>query len=233
MKKALLILSLATLCCTSEAQVLIAVLFGDKLNTGKLEFGITVNPALTNVTHLHSKLKPGLNLGVYFNLRPDKKIFLHLEGIAKGSFGAKGTAPYPTGNDSLDDLFAGGSVQRNIKAFCLPVLVRYAFSQHFFAEAGIQADMILKVKDVFQTKVADNDLEYTVKVTDQFTLLDFGVTAGAFYKLRTDRKSMGIGLRYVYGLTDIYKPVPGNQVNIAWQLTLTIPIGAGKTPATM
>jgi hypothetical protein len=42
---------------------------------------------------------------------------------------------------------------------------------------------------------------------------------------------MGIGVRYYYGLTDIHKSVPGTQANSAWQLNITIPVGAGKAQA--
>lgn len=228
MKKLIATLILSGLCYSVPAQVIIALVFGEKLNTGKMEFGLVVTPALTNITNIESQFRNGLNLGLYLNFRPDKRFFLHVEGIAKGSFGAEDIKPYPTENDTLDNLFASGSIQRKIRAFSLPVLARYRFTELFFAEAGIQANMKLKVKDVFQTEVLDNDLEYTVNVTDQFSWLDFGVTGGLFYKFRNDRKSMGLGVRYFYGLTDIDKFSGGTQANTAWLLNITIPVGAGK-----
>ena len=132
MKKWTLLILLAGFCNISYSQVLIAVLFGNKLNTGKLEFGITVNPALTGITNIESSYKKGLNLGIYFNFNPDKKFYFHVEGIAKGSFGAKDIAPYTTNDDTLDAIFAGGSVLRKIKAFSLPILGRYAVSKKVF-----------------------------------------------------------------------------------------------------
>jgi hypothetical protein len=229
MKKVVSMLVAICLYHTVPAQVVIALLFGEKLNTGKLEFGLVVSPALTAISELESEQKPVLNLSLYFNVLPDKKIFLHIEAIGKGSWGAKGIAPYPTGNDSLDRLFATGSVQRNIQAFGLCLLGRYRITQLFFAEAGVQTNLRLKSKDVFKAKINNNELEYRIKTTDHITPLDFGITGGLFYKFRKDRRSMGIGIRYYNGLTDTHKSLEGNQANAAWLLNLTIPIGAGKT----
>ncbi|HEX6193498.1 MAG TPA: porin family protein [Chitinophagaceae bacterium] len=226
MKKWLILCLLAGYCNILSAQVLIAVLFGNKLNTGKIEFGITVNPVFSGITNLESEYKTGLNLGIYFNFRPDKKFYFHVEGIAKGSFGAKDIAPYTTNDDTLDALFAGGSIVRKIKVFSMPVLGRYALSKKFYLEAGIQPDLILKVHDIFKTKANDNELEYKIKVTDQYNRIDIGVTGGIFFKFRPDRKSMGMGIRYMQGLTDIYKPMDGIQANKSWQIVITIPVGA-------
>lgn len=213
---------------SAQPQIIIAFLFGDKLNTGKLEFGIVVSPALTNISNIESKSKPGLNLSIYLNVRPDRKWFLHIEGVGKGAFGAKDILPYTTENDSLDNLFVNGSVQRNIQTFGLPILARYRITELFFAEAGVQANLRLKAEDVFKTKVAGNDLEYTVNVSDQIARFDFGIAGGLFYKFGKEKTSMGVGIRYYQGMIDTHKILSGNQVNTAWLLNITIPIGAGK-----
>src|SRR4029079_13266420 len=132
---------------------------------------------------------------------------------------------------TLDNLFTGGTVERKIKSFGLPVLLRYTIAKNFYADAGIQSNMMLGAKDICHAKVNDHDLTYTVKINDYVTLLDFGLAGGLFYKFRDDKRSMGIGVRYYYGLTDIHKSVPGTQANSAWQLTITIPVGAGKAQA--
>ncbi len=230
MKLCLFILFMVFSPCIT-GQVVIALLFGDKLNTGNLEFGLVIAESITDITNIDSKGKPGLNLGLYFNINPKKKFFLHIEGIAKGSFGAKDISPYSTGNDSLDGLMINGSITRKIQGFSMPVLVRYKISSLFFAEAGIQPNMRLKVHDIFESSVNNNDLEYTKKVTDEYTLIDFGLIGGLFYKFKDDRKSMGIGIRYFYGLTDIYKTKEGTQSNTAFLINVTIPVGVGKADA--
>jgi hypothetical protein len=231
MKKITGIILLSCLCKIGHPQVVIALLFGDKLNTGTLEFGIVVTPGLTDISNIESKHRNNLSLGIYFNIHPDKKFFIHVEGIAKGAFGAEELIPYSLGNDTLNGLFANGAVERKIKAFSLPILGRYAIAPKFFIEAGIQPDMMLKSKDIFTTKVNGNELTYTTIISDQVALLDFGVAGGLFYKFRKDKRGMGIGIRYFQGLTDILPSTAGNQANSAWQLNITIPIGAGKVNA--
>jgi hypothetical protein len=135
------------------------------------------------------------------------------------------------GNDTLDALFASGAVERKIKAFSLPILARYAMFPKFFIEAGIQPDMMLKSKDIFTDK---SERQRTYLYNYHFRpgcLLDFGLAGGLFYKFRKDKRSMGIGIRYFQGLTDILPSTGGKQVNSAWQLNVTIPIGAGKVNA--
>ena len=231
MKAALFLLLFAGCWDTSTGQVVIALLFGDKLNTDKLEFGLSVSPGLTNITNQDSKFKGGLNLALFLNFRPDRRFYLRVEAIGKGSLGAGSIHPYATGNDSLDALFKGGEVLRKITSFGLPVLCRYRITGRFFAEAGLQADWFLHVKDIFTADVSGEQLEYTKNTSDQYTKLDLAVAAGLYYKLRPDRKSIGLGLRYVRGITDIARTAPGTQANIMWQLHISIPVGAGKTAA--
>lgn len=227
MKKAAGILLLVCLCDVARGQILIAIIFGDKLNTDKLEFGLVVSPGLMNITNMGGSYKTGLNLGLYFTYKLNDQWFLHPELIAKGSFGSKGLAPYPTGSDSLDQLFAGGSVTRGVQSFSMPLLVRYRVYQRWFAEAGVQTDLALKAKDEFMHTVEGNPLSYTRTVTSSFNRIDFGLTAGFAYKFTSD-KGMGIGLRYYYGLTDVLKDLAGTQVNSVWLLNVFIPIGASK-----
>jgi hypothetical protein len=163
---------------------------------------------------------------LFFNVRPDKKFFLHAELSPKSKFGAKNIAPYSLGSDSLDVFFKDGTVERTIKAMNMTLLGRYAISPHFFIDAGFQPDLLYKAKDVFQSDFNDNELQYTLKLEDRFTRLDLQAAAGIFYKLKQDRTSMGIGLRYVHGLTDIDKALVGSQANRSWQINVTIPIGA-------
>lgn len=231
MKKMTGLLLLLTLSGSVSGQIVIALLFGDKLNKGKLEFGLVVAESITNITDIEAKGKPGLNLGIYLNFNPTKKIYLHVEGIAKGSFGAKDIAPYPTGNDSLDALLENGTVLRKIQGFSMPVLVRYRITKLFSAEAGIQPNMRLKANDIFQSTVNGNDLEYKKNVKEEYTWLDFGLLGGVFYKFKDDKRSMGIGIRYFHGIVDIYKPKNGTQANTAIYFNVTIPVGVGKAQA--
>jgi hypothetical protein len=230
MKKLLYIFLLAAYCKPVTAQVIIALLFGDKLNSDKVEFGLTVWPSLTDISNIEGKVKPGLNLGLYFNIKVSERFSIHPEAIAKSSYGAKDLPTYPTGSDTLDNLFAEGDVERKIKSVGALVMARFQITGLLFAMAGPQADWMLNAKDTYKATVNGSDLDYTVDIDDQVTELDFGFTAGLEYKLKKD-KGVGIGLRYFGGMTDIMKNIPGSQVNRAWVLSISIPIGTGKSNA--
>jgi hypothetical protein len=230
MKKVAGILLLVCVCDALQAQVLIAIIFGDKLNTDKLEFGLVLSPGLMNITNMGGSYKTGLNLGLYFTYKVNDRWFLHPELIAKGSFGSEGVAPYPTGSDSLDRLFSGGSVTRRVQSFSMPLLVHYRVYKRWFAEAGVQTDLALKAKDEFMNPVGGNPLSYTTTVTSSFNRIDFGVTAGLVYKITSDR-GMGMGIRYYYGLTDVLKDLSGVQMNSVWLVNVFIPIGSGNSGA--
>ena len=230
MKKLVGILVLLLLKQAAAAQVLIALLFGEKLNTGSLEFGITVGPSLTNITGAGGKSKAGLNLGLYFNIRLNDHWYIHPEGVAKGGFGARDIFPYSTGNDSLDQFFTGGSVKRKIGTLSMPVLMQYKIHNRWFAELGPQVNLLTKSSDIFTNSFNDNEITYTADIRENITRFDFGMAAGVVYKLQ-ENHGMGLCLRYYGGFTDIQKDLPGANRNSMWQLNVTIPIGAGKARA--
>jgi len=228
MKKLFFTSLLFIVCKAASAQVIIALLFGDKLNTDKLEFGLFGGPTFSNISNMGAEAKAGFNLGLFFNVKMSENFFLHPEAIAKESLGAKGIAPYPTGNPEIDEDFKNGSVTRKIKAVSLPLLVDYRIKGSLFVEGGPQVDWQLKTKDIFETEVDDNPLEYTTKVKDETTAFSVDIAGGLVYKFRKD-KGLSLGVRYCYGLTDIMKQQEGKQANGAWLINLYIPVGAGKS----
>lgn len=187
-----------------------------------------VSPTLTDLTGMESKVKPGLGFALYFNIKLNERLFFHPEASPKAVFGIKGITPYATGDARIDSIFLNGdaSVQRNIKALSLPLLMRYRIKGLLFAELGPQIDWMIEAKDIFKTKVDGNPISYTTKIREQITRFDVGLAAGLEYKLKKD-KGMGIGIRYYYGLTDVVKNISGSQKNTAWYLTIAIPIGVG------
>jgi len=227
MKRLILILFPALSFTCARSQVLISILFGDKLNGEKLEFGLMLSPTLCNLTNNASDYRTGFGLGLYFNYKFNDRFYFHPEAIPKAAMGAKGIAVYPTGDSSVDNLFKGGSVQRNIKTISLPLLFRYRMTGLLFLEAGPQIDWMLGTKDIFKTTVNDNPVEYTSKINSSVANFDVGWATGLVYKFSKEI-SMAAGIRYYYGFTDVMKPTPGSQHNSAWMLNVYIPIGANK-----
>jgi len=228
--------SLFLLCAqVASSQVLIALVFGKKLNSGKLSFGLLGSPVLCGINGTGASERLGLNLGLYFDIRLNDRWSLHPEALPKSNFGADKVTPYATGNVAIDDLYADGSVTRIVRAMSLPVLVRYRVYGLLYAEAGIQADLITKGKDVFKVRVDDNKLNYDFKTSDAYSRLDMGYAVGVACRLSSRPTSMTLGLRYYGGLTDIMKEMPGTQRNSTFALNVYIPVGisgrSDKKPA--
>lgn len=228
LKRSVLIFLLSVFYKTASSQVLIALLFGDELNTGKIEFGLTVSPTFTNLTNITSKYRPGIDFGLYFNFKASDRFYLHPEAIPKMVFGAKHIAPYGTGNANLDSLYVNGSVNRKIGAIGLPLLVRYRVAGLFFVEGGPQVNLLTQSKDIFENEVDDNELTYEIKTKDNYTRFEVGYAAGLAYKIKPGLRGMTVGFRYYGGLTDIMKTEEGSQKNSKWLLNVYIPVGAGK-----
>lgn len=227
-KRSVLIFLLSAFCKTASSQVLIALLFGDELNTGKIEFGLMLSPTFTNVTNPAAKTRPGIDFGLYFNFKASDRFYLHPEAIPKMVFGAKDIAPYSTGNEMIDSLYVNGSVKRTIKAIGLPLLVRYRIAGSFFAEAGPQVNLLTQSKDLFENEVDGNELSYEIKTKDNYTRFDVGYALGVAYKIKPGLRGMTAGVRYYGGLTDIMKTAEGSQKNSKWLINVYIPVGAGK-----
>ena len=155
----LLVLATTTL---SNGQVLISLLLGDKLNSDKLEFGLDGGLALTTIPAAsQSGINPALHLGFYFDFKLNEKFFLHTGCIVKSPMGTTGLAPYSLNNPDLDVLLASGKVERTLRYYSVPVLIRYRFYQDFFFEAGPQLGLLNKAVDEFKVSVKDkNDLLY-------------------------------------------------------------------------
>ena len=216
-------------CGPVKAQVLIALVFGDKLNTDKLEFGLVVSPSFTKITNIECNYKDGLNLSLYFNVKINDRFFIHPEALAKATFGAEDIFPYSTGNDTLDKQFEGGAILRKIKAFGLMVNAQYRITDKIYIELGPQVNWMLKSKDIYEAKYNGNELTYTVPISDKVTTFEVGLTGGLGYRLRKE-KGVSLMIRYFSGFTDIWKALDGTQSNTARTYNIGIPVGGNKNP---
>jgi Outer membrane protein beta-barrel domain len=212
----------------AKSQVIIALLFGDKLNTEHLEFGLTVGPNFSSVSNSGADWKAGLGLGLYFNIKLSDNWFFHPEAIPKSPFGGKNIPVYPLDDPNLNTSFQNGSITREMSYISLPLLFRYRIKGLLFAEAGPQLSLRTNVKDVFMEDAAGGKLEFVKNVEDEYTRFDFGAAAGLVLKLRKD-KGMGIGVRYYYGFIDVMKSSAGSQQNNGLFVYVSFAVGAGKS----
>lgn len=233
MRVLLLLFSFIAIVQTSNSQVLISILLGDKLNSEKLEFGLDGGANFSNLIETDGDFKSNFNIGFYFNIglkNPDWQIATGV--IVKSTMGASGLPVYSVGDALLDSVFVGGSVHRKLRYFNVPILIKYKIGGHFFLEGGAMLGLRHKAFDVFSQSVKeDDDTEFTNKIKSDIRAIDAGAMGGIGYKIKK-MNGMHFGARYYHGLVNVMKDdAAPKQYNQSIYLLLGIPIGAGKANA--
>lgn len=228
MKKLLITSTLLLVGIAANSQILISLLLGDKLNSDKLEFGIDGGLNQTSIKGLDQANYVGrFNLGFYFDFHLKNPAWMvHTGVIVKSTLGAKNIAVYDLGNADLNAAFAGGSVDRRLNYFNVPILMKHQFQNHLYVEGGPMLGLMNKSVDVFtRTVVDEDDLNYMLKIRDRYHPLDAGLMGGLGYRL-LGGNGMNLGVRYYYGLVDItIDDSTPNQYNRSLYLAVGIPIG--------
>ena len=228
MKKIIFFVGIILSFHTGKTQVLISILLGDKLNTGKIEFGLDGGANWSTIKNLDgAKSLTSFNLGFYFDFKLKNPSWMLNTGvIVKSNMGADDLPVYSLGNPNLDNAFTGGKITRKINYFNVPIMMKYSFENHIYLKAGIQLGLRYKAFDEFKNSVnEEDDLEYKLEIKDQFHPLDGGLAFGAGYRLMKGN-GMNIGVQYYLGLIDIrVDDTSPNQFNRVLYLTAGIPIG--------
>jgi hypothetical protein len=232
MKKIILILIVSILSAQYvKSQVLISLLFGDKLNSDKIEFGLEGGFNFSTIRNLpeSSRYLTTLNLGMYFDIKLDENLFIHTGVLVKSPMGVANLKPYELGEPDLDSVLADGRVDRRLGYFNVPVLLRYRFFDYTHIEGGINMGLRNKAVDEFTVDVFDKeDLVFKSDVGDDYKRIDIGFMVGVGYKL-VKGTGANLGVRYYLGMANILKDNPGDpQRNSSIYIYGGIPIGAGK-----
>jgi hypothetical protein len=229
MKKALSVVALLLCIQSVNAQVLISLVFGDMLNSPKVEFGLEGGANFSTITNLEgAKNRTDFNLGFYFDFMLKNPAWAINTGvIVKSSLGANGLPVYSLNNTELDNAFAEGHVDRKINYFNVPIMMKYKFDNHIYVKAGTQLGLLSKAYDEFKNNYEGEDLVYKNKIRDQIHVIDAGLAIGAGYRLMGGN-GMNIGINYYYGLVPIMKGDEPNQYHRSLYITAGIPIGKGK-----
>ena len=232
--KSLLITIALLLHITAHSQVLISLLLGDKLNSGKIEFGLDGGFSLSSLSGIDgAKAHDNYNLGFYFDFKMKNPTWIFNTGVrVKSTMGAENIPVYALNDPGLDSSFSGGSVTRKLNYFHVPLTMKYIFKNNLYAQAGLQLGLKYKATDVFTNNIVEEeDLTYKISVKDQYHPLDAGLLAGIGYRL-INGNGMNLGIQYYYGLVDVrISDASPDQFNSAWYFNVGIPIGKGKALA--
>jgi hypothetical protein len=202
-----------------------------------MEFGLDGGLTVADIRGLEdARSVYGFNLGFYFDIKFKNPSWMLNTGVlVRSPLGARGLPVYSLDNSALDSIFQGSSVNRNLRYFQVPLMLKYRFKNNIYVKAGTQLGLLNKAFDEFsQTVESGGDLNYTLKNRDNYHRIDAGVAIGAGYRLMHGN-GMNIGIQYYIGLVDITldDSAPG-QFNRALYVTAGIPIGKGgkqKKPA--
>ncbi|WP_163717798.1 porin family protein [Mangrovibacterium lignilyticum] len=227
MKKIIVGLTLFLVTFTSHSQILISMLFGDKLNSDGLEFGLEGGINFSQISGMEtSSSMVAYNLGYYFDIRIKNQWNLYTGMLVKSNFGSDNL----TEND-LNSLGATINVEKGdykqvIKAFQLPVLAKYHFKNHFYLELGPQFALMYDAYIQFDSDIEGKNIRIRDNNKDILRTLDAGVVGGFGYKLMNG-EGFTVGLKYYQGFTDVYKNISGT-TNSSLFLKINIPIGSYK-----
>jgi Outer membrane protein beta-barrel domain len=214
----------------SHGQVIISLLLGDKLNSGKVEFGLDGGLNLSSQSgQPTTNVMPSFNLGFYFDIKLKREPWMiHTGVIVKSNMGTGNLPVYPLGSPDLDNAFAGGSVDRNLNYFHVPFLLKYTFRNHLYLEGGPQFGLMYNGYDIFTNTVQGNTVTYEKQIREDYHPLDAGMVLGLGYRLMGGN-GMNLGVRCYYGLVDVeIDDADPDVANRSFYVTVGIPIGVGK-----
>ena len=155
----------------TQGQVLLSILFGDDLNTPKLEFGLNAGFNLSYIRGIDgSKAQNNWELGFYFDywLKENSPWYLATGVYVKSNVGGTNIPLDYEGNRVIsEDVYEefvkfGGRVEKQFNTFYVPINLRYMTNSGFFFDAGVQIGLVFKTRDLYQAEVDGSNLEYQV-----------------------------------------------------------------------
>jgi len=229
MKKIIFLIALFFTFQIAQSQVLMSLIFGDKLNSPNIEFGLEGGANFSTISNLDSDYRTDFNLGFYFDFNLKNPSWVFNTGvIVKSTMGTKEIAVYSLNDEKLDVAFASGSVDRKINYFNVPLMIKYKFDNNIYVKAGTQLGLLSRATDVFRQNYNGEDLEYKNNIRDKIHVIDAGLAVGLGYRLKTGN-GVNLGLQYYYGLVPLLKgDADQNQYNRSLYVIAGLPIGKGK-----
>lgn len=227
MKRNLLLIGSLLICYSVNAQVILSVIFGDKLNAPGVEFGLEAAVNYSRISNLESQTSnTAFNLGFYFDIQLKEQWNLYTGVMVKSTLGSEDLTPADLSYliTSIDE--TDGQYDHELKYFLIPILIKYNLPNRIYFETGPQMGWLRKAELAYYETVDSRRTEIKEEITDQFNRFDAGFVAGAGYKLM-EGTGMTLGVKYYHGLVNVFQAAEDGY-NRSWFLKLNIPIGANK-----
>ena len=227
-KKYITLLVIILMGFTSHSQVLLSILFGDKLNSDGLEFGLEGGFNWSDISGLDAdKRLSTFNLGFYFDFRLKNQWNIYTGVLVKAKLGDHKLSPDDLAFlEITPNLEENGNYSQVLNYFIVPALLKYNFKNRMYVEAGPQFGLMYRSWVEFESDLDNKYIKTKDYNKDKINRLDTGITFGTGYKIMPDT-GMTIGIKYYYGFTNVYKGVSGSN-NSSLFLKVNVPIGANK-----
>lgn len=232
-KKTLLLLGMISLGFQGQSQVLISIIFGDKLNSPNLEFGLEGGNNWSNIQGFQSaKPLSTFNLGFYFDFKLKNNFYFYTGVLVKSNLGISGlreddlktigASHYVDGSNIPVD----GNYSQRLNYFLVPALAKYRHKSNFYGEIGPQFGLMYNSWVQFESDIEGRDATIKEYNKDDINRLDVGAMAGVGYKFKSG-PGWSVGVKYYYGFINVYKHV-SNTSNKSLFVKVNIPIGMNK-----
>lgn len=213
---------------SSQSQVLISLLLGDKLNSGGLEFGLEGGYNFADISGFESSSSlNNFNIGFYFDIKIKENWWFYTGVLVKSSLGANKLSDADLERLGVLTYEEPGTYSQKLGYFVVPALIKYKFKNRIYLEAGPQFGWMNKAWVEYNSDIDGRDSRIREYNKSKINIIDVGGAVGTGYRLNDKITGMTIGVKYYYGFVNVYKGESGTN-NSSLFLKLNIPIGAGK-----
>ncbi len=227
--KIIISIVLLIFCSRGYSQVLIALVFGDKLNNDKIEMGIQLAAQGFQFTGIDDRPDIGFSFGAYLDVKMSERCIISNYFMFKSPKGGKRIPEAYWIDPSDGTLPDDASARRHLSYLELTPMFRYLFNQSWSVAIGPQLAVNTKATDIYQKKDDDGTYTYRAHVRDHITLMDAGISLDLQWRLMKG-KGLRINARFAQGLVNVFKndELP-NAKNQTYLIGVGIPIGGHKT----
>lgn len=215
---------------TGHSQIIISILFGEQLNSGKMEFGLITGANVSTITGMEdAKPLPTFKLGLFLDYNLGERWIGSFEANVKSTLGytnfTSAEALFPV-QDSV--IQASNYTARTINVLQCPVFVSYKLTNQWAIGAGGYLSYQHGTRDFIDYTYKSADLTIQQSFTGFINRIDAGVVGALSYHFKKRESGYpGIGLRFKtnYGFTDVYNDKSSLSGNNLWfSFDVTIPI---------
>ncbi|MEN8247413.1 MAG: porin family protein [Bacteroidota bacterium] len=229
MKRIIPLIALVFISYSAQSQILISLIFGDKLNSGNVEFGIDGGFNFSQMSGFESSSRlRTFNMGFYFDITLKDQWFINTGVLVKSNVGLDEL----TENDVLfldptTVYSSAGTYNQKISYFHVPIGIKYRFKNHFYVHMGPQFALRSKAALIYFEESNNTIIDIEVDNRDLFNSIEVAAMGGLGYKLQKG-EGINIGIKYMYGFTNIMKDGTRESKNNSLYLSVGIPIGRDK-----